>query len=114
MISKVFGIPYYAVVFTSQRSYGDFGYAEMAQNLLNEAEKMEGYLGADSVRDAEGTGITVSYWRTLEAINKWKNHTLHMEGKKMGIKQWYEEYSIRISKVENEKFFESCDSNSDE
>lgn len=32
----------------------------------------------------------------------------------MGIKQWYEEYSIRISKVENEKFFESCDSNSDE
>lgn len=25
----------------------------------------------------------------------------------MGIKQWFEEYSIRICKVEYEKFFES-------
>lgn len=107
MISKVFEIPYYAVIFTSKRSPGDSGYSEMAQNLLIEAEKIEGFLGADSVRDTEGIGITVSYWRTLEAIDKWKNHTLHIEGKKMDIKQWYEEYSIRICKVEYEKFFES-------
>ena len=82
MISKVFELPYYSVIFTSRRSPGDFGYSEMAQNLLIEAEKIEGFLGADSVRDTEGIGITVSYWRTLEAIDKWKNHTLHIEGKK--------------------------------
>ena len=79
MISKVFELPYYAVIFTSKRSPGDFGYSEMAQNLLIEAEKIEGFLGADSVRDTEGIGITVSYWRTLEAIDKWKNHTLHID-----------------------------------
>lgn len=39
MISKVFELPYYAVIFTSKRSPGDFGYLEMAQNLLIGAEK---------------------------------------------------------------------------
>lgn len=41
MISKVFELPYYAVIFTSKRSPGDSGYSEMAQNLLIEAEKIE-------------------------------------------------------------------------
>lgn len=39
MISKVFELPYYAVIFISERSPGDFGYLEMAQNLLIGAEK---------------------------------------------------------------------------
>ncbi|WP_392564478.1 antibiotic biosynthesis monooxygenase [Orbus wheelerorum] len=77
----------------------------MAQKLLIEVEKRDGFLGADSVRDSQGLGITVSYWSTIEAIEKWKNDTLHCQGKDRGKKQWYEEYTIRICTVEYEHSF---------
>lgn len=59
-MSKIFDLPYYAVIFKSKRSYGDNGYSETAQTMVSEAEKQDGFLGADSVRDTDGIGITVS------------------------------------------------------
>ncbi|WP_231116991.1 antibiotic biosynthesis monooxygenase family protein [Pseudodesulfovibrio alkaliphilus] len=52
--------PYFAVVFTSTRTGFDDGYAATAARMLELARGMEGFLGADSVRD--GLGVTVSYW----------------------------------------------------
>jgi len=38
-----------------------------------------GFLDADSVRDSDGVGITVSYWRSLKAIENWKYDALQMQ-----------------------------------
>jgi antibiotic biosynthesis monooxygenase (ABM) superfamily enzyme len=62
--------PYYAVVFTSVRTDVDEGYAEMAAAMAELAARQPGYLGIESAR--EGLGITVSYWRDLDAIAAWK------------------------------------------
>ena len=62
--------PYYAVIFSSQRTDGDKGYAAMADRMAELASQQPGYLGAESVRDAQGFGITVSYWESLEAIKE--------------------------------------------
>ena len=51
--------PYYAVIFTSLRTKGDQGYSEMADKMLELAEKEPGFLGVESAR--EDLGITVSY-----------------------------------------------------
>lgn len=45
MIAKTPKPPYYAVVFTSIRTEGDFEYAEMSDKMLDLAEKQEGFLG---------------------------------------------------------------------
>lgn len=37
------------------------------------------FLDADSVRDSDGVGITVSYWRSLKAIENWKYDALQMQ-----------------------------------
>ena len=59
-----------AVIFTSQRSGDDEGYAAMAERMMTLVEAQDGYLGATSVRDpATGVGITVSYWRDEAAAN---------------------------------------------
>ena len=62
--------PYYAVIFTSERTPGDNGYEAMADEMFALAQEQPGFLGAESVRD--GLGITVSYWKSLEAIQDWK------------------------------------------
>ena len=92
--------PYYAVVFTSQRTPGDAGYADMGGRMLELAEAQPGYLGAESVRNAEGEGITVSYWRSTEAIAAWKADAEHRVAQELGQQRWYEHYAVRIARVE--------------
>lgn len=92
--------PYYAVIFTSQRTEGDRGYSKMADRMVELAQTMPGYLGVESVRDSAGVGITVSYWQTEEAIRNWKQNAEHARAQDAGKSTWYSEYSLRIAKVE--------------
>lgn len=96
--------PYYAVIFTSTRTEGDNGYADMA-NLMEElAKRQPGFLGIESAR--EDQGITVSYWKTLEAISNWKKDVDHLNAQQKGIASWYTYYKVRICLVEREYEFQ--------
>lgn len=92
--------PYYAVIFTSFRTKGDKGYAEMAQQMEELANKQPGYIGIENARDE--IGITVSYWESLEAIAKWKSNTDHLFAQQRGKTDWYKWYKVRICLVERE------------
>jgi heme-degrading monooxygenase HmoA len=73
-IAKTPEPPYYAVIFTSQRTEADRGYGQMAERMAETAAKQPGFLGIESVRSADGFGITVSYWSSQEAIAASKMH----------------------------------------
>jgi heme-degrading monooxygenase HmoA len=95
--------PYYAVIFTSKRREGDNGYAAMAMELVELASRQEGFLGAESVRDAAGVGITVSYWASLDAIQRFKAEARHVDAQNCkGL--WYENFGLRVCKVERDAF----------
>lgn len=96
--------PYYAVIFTSTRTAGDHGYSEMAVAMEELAKTQPGFLGIESAR--ESVGITVSYWESLEAIANWKNNTDHLLAQSKGIKDWYQNYQVRICSVEREYSWE--------
>jgi heme-degrading monooxygenase HmoA len=81
--------PYYAVIFTSQRTAGDAGYGDAAQRMAELASQQPGYLGIESTRGADGLGITVSYWRTLDDIAAWRRHLEHTAARNDGRAQWY-------------------------
>lgn len=92
--------PYYAVIFTSQRSEGDRGYGQMAERMVQLAATQPGFLGVETVRGADGFGITVSYWESEEAIAAWKEHLEHKPAQEAGKRVWYADYQLRIAKVE--------------
>jgi len=95
--------PYYAVVFTSQRTESDdAGYGEMAARMVELAGQQPGFLGVESVRDADGLGITVSYWKSLDAIRNWKRNEEHLVAQAKGKSDWYQHYRLRICKTERE------------
>ena len=95
--------PYYAVIFTSCRTDGDGGYAEMATVMENLAKKQPGYLGLESARS--GLGITVSYWTDLDSIAAWKRNVDHVGAQKLGRELWYSSYVVRVAKVERQYTF---------
>jgi heme-degrading monooxygenase HmoA len=92
--------PYYAVIFTAQRTDVDAGYGETADRMVELASQQPGFLGVESTRDATGLGITVSYWRTLEDIAAWNRHLEHATARASGRAQWYTRYELRVARVE--------------
>lgn len=103
-MSKTPEPPYYAVIFSSQRTPGDKGYRDMADKMVELASQQKGFLGIESARD-EQLGITVSYWESIDAILGWKEHSAHIIAQKKGKSEWYESYALRVCKVERQSFF---------
>jgi len=95
--------PYYAVIFTSTQNQNIEGYEEMANKMERLAKQQPGYLGMDTAKNE--VGITVSYWKSLEAIKHWKQQAEHVEAQQKGRNNWYSWYHIRICKVEREYEF---------
>jgi len=92
--------PYYAVIFSSLRTEGDHGYAQMAERMVELASQQPGFLGVETAR--EELGITVSYWESLEAISNWKQNVEHREAQRRGRQQWYSSFRLRVARVERE------------
>lgn len=92
--------PYYAVIFTAQRKGADAGYGAMADKMAALAEQQPGYIGAESTRDEDGLGITVSYWADEAALKNWKQVSEHLLAQKLGRERWYDYYTLRVAKVE--------------
>lgn len=97
--------PYYAVIFTSQRNDDDgHGYGLMADRMVELAAKQPGYLGVESVRGADGLGITVSYWADLGSIAAWKANAQHRVAQETGKSRWYADFALRVAKVERQSW----------
>ncbi len=97
----------WAVIFTSTYTGEDgAGYAVTAERMFELAAQQPGYLGVDSVHGADGTGITVSYWESEEAIVAWKAVAEHEAAQQLGRERWYSSYRLVVAKVEREYGFE--------
>lgn len=95
--------PYYAVIFTSRRTPDDAeGYAQTAAEMVRLASAQPGFLGVESVRRADGLGITVSYWADLESIRNWKAHADHRTAQRLGREKWYRAYKARVARVDRD------------
>lgn len=92
--------PYYVVTFSSIRTEGDNGYGAMADRMAELALQQPGCLGAESARDAEGFGITNSYWADEESLKAWKQVANHLAAQRLGRERWYKQYKVRIARVE--------------
>ena len=73
---------------------GDDGYQATADRMMELATSRDGFLGVDTVRGADGQGITVSYWRDPEASAAWRADAEHVEAQRRGVAEWYSAYTI--------------------
>ena len=93
--------PYYAVIFTAQRTEGDDeGYTAMAHAMAELASRQPGYLGIESTRNTSGLGITVAYFTDEASILAWQRNAEHLAAQNLGKERWYAHYELRVAKVE--------------
>ena len=91
--------PYYAVIFTSKSSAQNQGYEDMAARMIELAQQQDGFIAFESAK--QEIGITVSYWRDLESIKRWREHAEHREAQRLGRKLWYDSFELHIARVES-------------
>lgn len=72
----------------------------MAEAMETLARQQVGFLGIDSSRNAEGFGITVSYWESEAAIVSWRQQLDHSHARQQGRELWYDHYTLHVAKVE--------------
>lgn len=100
-LSDVLEPPYYAVIFSSERSDVDrSAYDMMASQMFDLAAEQKGYLGVETVENEFGQAITVSYWQSEEDILNWRNNGDHKIAQELGRDKWYKDFRVRIAKVE--------------
>ena len=100
-IAKTPSPPYYSVTTTVVFTPNTEGYVSQALELIDIAEGTEGFLGIESCLQPD-SGIAISYWRSLEDIQRWKNHSLHKKAKALGKTKWFKRYFTRIALVERD------------
>jgi heme-degrading monooxygenase HmoA len=89
-----------AVIFVSQRTAGEAGYVAMAERMAELAAQQPGFLGVRSARDADGLGLTVSYWASEADIAAWRAVLAHQAARDQGRSRWYEAYELVVARVE--------------
>jgi heme-degrading monooxygenase HmoA len=89
-----------AVIFVNQRTGADdAGYQAAAVAMDALAKEQNGYRGIDSVRSADGAGITVSYWENEAAAKAWRDNSDHAAIRDAGREHWYSSYSLHVTSV---------------
>ncbi|CAI8289031.1 MAG: Uncharacterised protein [Flavobacteriia bacterium] len=92
--------PYWAAIFISARSEEDEGYAAMDRATIDLAQQIEGFLGYAHAKE-QGQGIFISYWASLEAIERWKEDGLHKAAKEKGNKTWYTQFISQVVEIKS-------------
>ena len=89
-----------SVIFVAQRTELDAdGYSRAAAMMDELAAQQDGYMGIDSVRGADGLGITVSYWKNEASAKAWRDHPDHAAMRDAGRDRWYSDYSLHVARV---------------
>jgi heme-degrading monooxygenase HmoA len=89
-----------AVIFVAHRLPDEEAEYRAAAAAMDElASRQRGYLGIDSVRGADGLGITVSYWDDDTAAKAWRDHPEHAEIREAGRDRWYSHYDLHVAAV---------------
>ena len=99
----------YVVIFRSTRKLDDGQlYSLWSEKMENLVKTIDGYEHHFGFRDETTRGgVTVSYFKSLEAISQWRQLDEHKVAQQLGRDSFYEEYSIQVSEVLRDYGFKS-------
>jgi heme-degrading monooxygenase HmoA len=93
------------VLFRSKLVPEPDGYAEMAQEMLDTAKSMPGFVDVKAFKADDGERLTLVWWQDEETLRGWRTHARHLVAQKAGRERWYEYYTLEVAEVIRSKQF---------
>lgn len=94
------------VLFRSTLVDAPEGYAEMAQEMLDTAKTMPGFIDVKSFKADDGERLTVVWWENEETLAGWRNHARHKIAQRLGRDTWYQYYSLEVAELKRASRFD--------
>lgn len=91
----------YTVIFRAKTNELDEEYFEMGKKMRELALTQYDCLEFTAVTEGLDE-ITISYWKSMEDIKKWKKNGEHLLAQELGRSKWYEAYRVQIVEVLSE------------
>lgn len=95
----------YAVIFEVKvKEEGKDQYLAIAAKLKEQLVKMDGFISIERFESLvnEGKLLSLSFWESMDSIDKWKQNIDHMSAQQKGRSSLFEDYRIRVAKVEKD------------
>lgn len=90
----------FAVIFKTKRQLPmPEDYGVMSLKLEELVKRQPGFLRIESFDDANGNGVSISYWESLDSIRAWRENSMHLEAQAKGKSDWYKSYEVEICEV---------------
>ena len=93
------------VLFRSKLVPQPDGYAEMAQEMLETARSMPGFVEVKAFKADDGERLTLVWWQDEETLHAWRTHARHLVAQKAGRERWYEYYDLDVAQVIRSRHF---------
>jgi heme-degrading monooxygenase HmoA len=87
------------VLFRSKLVPEPDGYADMAQEMLDTARSMPGFIDVKAFKADDGERLTLVWWQDEETLRAWRTHARHLVAQKAGRERWYEYYNLEVAEV---------------
>lgn len=88
----------YAVIFKAEIKQFDNQYNDMAKSMRQLAQQKYGCTNFIAVTEGKQE-IAISYWQSLDDIQKWKQDAKHLVAQKLGKTMWYQNYQVEIVEI---------------
>ena len=95
----------FAVIFEVEPMPGRAdAYLTMARALHGELEAIEGFISVERFASVTNDGkyVSLSFWRTEEAVRRWRRHAGHQLAQAQGRSAIFRDYRIRVARVERD------------
>lgn len=93
------------VLFRSKLVPQPDGYAEMAQEMLETARSMPGFVDVKAFKADDGERLTLVWWQDEETLRAWRTHARHLVAQQAGRERWYEYYDLEVAEVIRSRHF---------
>jgi heme-degrading monooxygenase HmoA len=81
-------------------------YSHMAEEMLNTAKTMPGFVDFKSYKADDGERISVVWWQDQETMAAWRAHQRHQVAQQAGREKWYRMFKIEVAEVVRSSAFE--------
>ncbi len=69
----------------------------MAQEMVETARTMPGFLDVKSYQAEDGERLTVVKWQDEETLAAWREHARHRIAQRLGREKWYENFHLEVA-----------------
>ncbi|TRX72516.1 antibiotic biosynthesis monooxygenase [Carboxylicivirga sp. M1479] len=76
-------------------------YLDIAAKLKPMLVNIDGFISVERFESLQTKGkiLSLSFWESEEAIEKWRNETMHREGQANGLGHIFSDYRIRVGSI---------------